>query len=111
MKKVIKINLVAVLAAVFSFGLMSFNLLSHRDPGLQWHEIQSNGANQGQDLVGQPIDTPGDEDENCELSMDEYRCAVQLFYDPEEYNPENKTVNTILTEGEASLEETAFREE
>lgn len=94
MKKVVKINFMLVLAAMFTFGFMSFKMISSADEEQQWHTITFNDPDdESDDVIGAAIDEPGDESEECSTVTDEYRCAIQLTYDPMLYNPQGKTVS------------------
>jgi len=94
MKKVVKINLMLVLVSMFTFGLMSFNLIRSAAEKSQWHEITFNDPDDmNDDVIGEAIDAPGDESEECSTAPEKYRCAIQLTYDPALYNPEGASVS------------------
>lgn len=104
MKKVVKVNFMLVLAAMFTFGFMSFKLVHRHAPSNQWHTIAFNDPDdEDDDVIGGTINQPDEEIEDCStLSSDEYRCAIRLTYDPMLFNPEGSTVSEAADKPEVT---------
>lgn len=102
MKKVIKMNLAAVLALFMTFAFMSFTLLEKSATEQTfWHAITINDSNEDLDIVGEQIGSPEDENTECATSsLDSYRCAVELTYDPNIIDPQSDLEGLTVKDAE-----------
>lgn len=97
MKKVIKINLAAVLALFMAFGLMSFELTTTKKMQNQWYPVNANGSID----FSSPISSP-DVITNCVTDLLAEVCAVELhpgdemLYDKETDVPSNRVRASYL---------------